>query len=105
MLQSHRDEQSPPIPMACPIISLFLDRLDNLAKNLPHTIPEASDGDKLAEFRGTPADFDDKTVDNNLPVIQYHLQCLELEQAPARWVCEHCEASGGKACTGMISNI
>ena len=28
------------------------------------------------------------------PVIQYHLQCLELEQAPARWVCKACEASG-----------
>ncbi|KAF8240577.1 hypothetical protein L208DRAFT_1017022, partial [Tricholoma matsutake] len=24
----------------------------------------------------------------------YHLQCLELEQAPVRWVCEACKASG-----------
>jgi hypothetical protein len=90
--------------MACPRISLFLKRLNNLAKNLLHTIPEASDSDKLAEFGGNSADFDDKTIDNNLPVIQYHLQCLELEQAPARWVCKHCAGGGaGKACIEMIS--
>ena len=28
-------------------------------------------------------------------VIQYHLQCVALEQAPTKWVCEACEASGG----------
>lgn len=59
-----RDEQLPPIPIAHPRISLFLERLNNLAKNLPHTILEACDDDKLAEFGGNPADFDDKTIDN-----------------------------------------
>ena len=28
-------------------------------------------------------------------VIQYHLQCVALEQAPMKWVCEACKASGG----------
>ena len=30
----------------------------------------------------------------NSPVIQYHLQCLELEQVPVKWVCKACKASG-----------
>ena len=59
-----RDEQPPPIPMACPRISLLVERLDNLAKNLPRTIPKASDGDKLAEFGGNPEDFYNKIIDN-----------------------------------------
>lgn len=59
-----RDEQLSPIPMACPRISLFVERLNNLAKDLLHTIPEASDSNKLAKFGGNPADFDDKTIDN-----------------------------------------
>jgi len=31
----------------------------------------------------------------HLHVVQYHLQCIALEQAPTKWVCEACEASGG----------
>ncbi len=27
-------------------------------------------------------------------VLQYHLQCIGLEQAPTKWICESCEASG-----------
>ena len=27
-------------------------------------------------------------------VLQYHLECIALEQAPAKWICEACEASG-----------
>jgi hypothetical protein len=27
-------------------------------------------------------------------ILQYHLECLALEQAPTRWICEACEASG-----------
>jgi hypothetical protein len=45
-------------------MSPFLEKLTNLAKNLPHTIPEAFDDDKLAEFGGDPAGVDDKTIDS-----------------------------------------
>jgi hypothetical protein len=56
------DEQ-PPITSQSSI-GPFLDKLNNLAKNLPQSIPEASDDDKLAEFGGDPAEFDDKTINN-----------------------------------------
>ena len=36
-----------------PRVSLFLEKFDYLAKNLPHTIPEASDSDRLAEIQPT----------------------------------------------------
>jgi hypothetical protein len=52
------------IPITQPRISPFLEKLNNFAKNLPRTIPEASNNDKLAEFGGDPEDFDDKTIDN-----------------------------------------
>jgi hypothetical protein len=26
--------------------------------------------------------------------LQYHLECIALEQAPTKWICEACEASG-----------
>ena len=29
-----------------------------------------------------------------LHVLQYHLECIALEQAPTKWICEACEASG-----------
>ena len=61
----HRDEQIAPVRTTTrPKISPFLERLNNLAKSLPHTIPEASDNDKLAEFGGDPAGIDDKTIDS-----------------------------------------
>jgi hypothetical protein len=31
---------------------------------------------------------------NCLHVTQYHLDCVSLEQVPAKWVCEVCEVSG-----------
>ena len=34
-----------------------------------------------------------KTVTYTLN-IYYHLDCVALEQAPAKWVCEACDASG-----------
>ena len=61
---AQKDERPPPIPVVRPRISLFLERFDNLAKNLPHTIPEADDDNKLAEFGQNPAEFDDKTIDH-----------------------------------------
>jgi hypothetical protein len=29
--------------------------------------------------------------------LQYHLECIALKQAPTKWICEACEASGCKA--------
>jgi len=46
-------------------ISPFIKKFSDLAKNLPHTIPEASDSDKLAEFGQDPANFDDKTFNED----------------------------------------
>lgn len=45
--------------------SPFIKKLSELAKNLPDTIPEASDSDILAEFGQDPANFDDKTLDKD----------------------------------------
>ena len=54
------------IPSNTPlIISPFIKKLSNLTKNLPDTIPEASDSDKLAEFGQDPANFDDNTFDKD----------------------------------------
>ena len=54
------------IPSNTPLgISPFVKKLSNLAKNLPDTIPEASDSDKLAEFGQDPANFNDKMFDKN----------------------------------------
>ncbi|KAF8802080.1 hypothetical protein BYT27DRAFT_7226487 [Phlegmacium glaucopus] len=39
--------------------------LSKLSKNLPNTIPEASNDDKLAEFAQDPANFDDKTFNQD----------------------------------------
>ena len=27
-------------------------------------------------------------------ILQYHLECIALEQAPTKWICDACEASG-----------
>lgn len=54
------------IPSTTPLgISPFIKKLSDLAKKLPDTIPEASDSDKLAEFRQDPANFDDKMFDKD----------------------------------------
>jgi hypothetical protein len=45
-----------------PAISGFLARFQYLIKNLPESIPEASDYDKLAIFRARPCDFDDTSI-------------------------------------------
>jgi len=47
-----------PNPIIKPGISQFINKLRHLTKNLPNTIPEASDDDKLAEFGQNPANFD-----------------------------------------------
>ena len=46
-------------------ISPFIKKFSDLAKNLPDTIPEASDSDKLAEFGQDPAKFDNKTFNKD----------------------------------------
>jgi hypothetical protein len=54
------------IPSTTPLgISSFIKKLSDLAKNLPDTIPEASDSDKLAEFGQDLANFDDKTLEKD----------------------------------------
>jgi hypothetical protein len=44
------------------VFSGFLARFQHLIKNLPETIPEASDYDKLAIFSARPSDFDDTSI-------------------------------------------
>ena len=46
-------------PVKEPVIGNFHDKLYYLIENLPATIPEASDYDKLAIFSENPADYDD----------------------------------------------
>jgi hypothetical protein len=46
-------------------ISPFVKKFSDLTKNLPDTIPEASDSDKLAKFGHDPANFDDKTFNKD----------------------------------------
>jgi len=41
----------------------FIGKLHHLIGRLPNTIPEASNHDKLAVFKGNPMDFDDPTLD------------------------------------------
>ena len=37
-------------------------------------------------------------------VLQYHLECIDLEQAPTKWICKACEVSGpAKAPTEVMS--
>ena len=44
------------------VFSGFLTRFQYLIKNLPESIPEASDYDKLAIFAARPCDFDDTSI-------------------------------------------
>ena len=46
-------------------VSPFVEKLTDLATKLPHTIPEASDNDKLSEFGQDPANFDDNTINRD----------------------------------------
>ena len=53
------DTQDHPIP----VIDNFLEKLVDLIRLLPDTIPEATDYDKLAVFTGNPRDFDNPGLD------------------------------------------
>ena len=60
------DRQGTPTPIIeQPQITTFIEKFVDLARNLPHTIPEASGDDKFAEFVGNPADLDDMTLDKD----------------------------------------
>jgi len=48
-----------------PVTSNFLKTLHHLISNLPDTIPEATDYDKLAVFSGNPAQYDDLSLDGD----------------------------------------
>jgi hypothetical protein len=45
-----------------PVVSNVLEKLSNLIENLPASIPEASDYDKLAVFAGNPAEYDNPSL-------------------------------------------
>ena len=54
------------IPSTTPFgISPFIKKLSNLAKNLPDSIPEASDSDKLVKFGQDLANFNNKMFDKD----------------------------------------
>ena len=60
------DGRQGPVPfIKQPRVSPFVEKLTNLAMRLPDTIPEASDDDKLAEFGQDPANFDNKTLNQD----------------------------------------
>ena len=44
-------------------VSGFLNRLQHSIKNIPDTVPEAGDNDRLAIFCGNPKGFDDENLD------------------------------------------
>ncbi len=45
-----------------PVVSGFLEKLFELIKNLPLSVPEASDYDALAIFAGNPAEYDNPSL-------------------------------------------
>ena len=49
-------------PAVEPVIGDFLRKLHNLIENLPVSIPEASDYDRLAVFAGNPAEYDNPNL-------------------------------------------
>jgi hypothetical protein len=51
------------LPVTGPIFNSFIETLRNLVKDLPESIPEASEFDRLAVFGGNPKEFDDPTLD------------------------------------------
>ena len=50
-------------PVSGPISNIFIKMLQDLVKDLPASVPEASEYDKLAVFGGSPKEFDDPTLD------------------------------------------
>lgn len=54
---------SPSKSMPIPRVSGFLNKLRYLIKNIPDSIPEGGDDDKLAAFCGNPKDLDDRSLD------------------------------------------
>ena len=58
-----KDPNGQSVHIAAPVVTDFLETLHHLIKNLPDTVPEASDYDKLAVFEGNPMQFDDPTLD------------------------------------------
>jgi len=48
-----------------PVASNFLEKLYYLVSNLPDTIPEATNYDKLAVFAGNPAKYDNPSLDGD----------------------------------------
>lgn len=58
----HEGPACPSKAVSEPIFSGFLARFQYLIKNLPESIPEASDYDKLAIFGARPSDFDNTSV-------------------------------------------
>jgi hypothetical protein len=51
------------LPVSGPTFSNFIKKLQNLVKDLPESIPEASEFDRLAVFGGMPMEFDDPALD------------------------------------------
>ena len=50
-------------PASGPNSNNFIKMLPELVKDLPASVPEASEFDKLAVFGGSPREFDDPTLD------------------------------------------
>jgi hypothetical protein len=55
--------ESKALSISEPIFNNFIKTLQNLVKDLPESIPEASEFDRLAVFAGTPKEFDDPALD------------------------------------------
>jgi hypothetical protein len=51
------------LPASGPNFNNLIEILQNLVRNLPESIPEASEFDRLAVFGGIPKDFDDPALD------------------------------------------
>ena len=49
-------------PASRPISNSFIKMLQELVKDLPESVPEASEFDRLAVFGGNPKEFDDPTL-------------------------------------------
>ena len=51
-----------PQPVSEPAVNSFIHIFQNFVKDLPESIPEASESDKLAVFGRSPKDFDDPVL-------------------------------------------
>ena len=62
-----QDETVSPMfkPVAGPISESFIKTLRNLVKDLPASVPEASEFDRLAAFGRNPKEFDDEALDTD----------------------------------------